>query len=120
LVRCALPQGLSEDAPQLSSNDQLRLGSTFHGLHAIAGQVSWPVLTNRSISDALISRSRSHRACLPVLNAWRPSTSGSTVSSLPPVSHVGATPCSSCQHQPSSLCARHQICNHRRAWDRRT
>ncbi|CAM9167764.1 unnamed protein product [Choristocarpus tenellus] len=33
-------QNLSPAAPKLSSNDWLRLGSTFHSLHAIASQVS--------------------------------------------------------------------------------
>ncbi|CAM9222508.1 unnamed protein product [Discosporangium mesarthrocarpum] len=33
-------QNLSPAAPKLSSNDWLRLGSTFHSLHAIASQVA--------------------------------------------------------------------------------
>ena len=33
-------QDLSPSAPKLSSNDWLRLGSTFHSLHAIASQVA--------------------------------------------------------------------------------
>jgi hypothetical protein len=33
-------QNLSSNAPNLSINDSLRTGSTFHGLHAIASQVS--------------------------------------------------------------------------------
>ncbi|KAG5188389.1 Sybindin-like protein [Tribonema minus] len=33
-------QDLSPAAPRLSSNDSLRLGSTFHSLHAIAAQVA--------------------------------------------------------------------------------
>ena len=31
---------LSERAPKLDANDQMRLGSTFHGLHAIASQIA--------------------------------------------------------------------------------
>ena len=37
-------QDLSPSAPKLSTNDWLRLGSTFHSLHAIAGQVA-PVIS---------------------------------------------------------------------------
>lgn len=33
-------KNLSSSAPSLSTNDFLRLGSTFHGLHAIAAQVA--------------------------------------------------------------------------------
>lgn len=33
-------QNLSSAAPRLTSNDWLRLGSTFHSLHAIASQVA--------------------------------------------------------------------------------
>ena len=33
-------KNLSSGAPQLSINDCLRLGSTFHGLHAIATQIA--------------------------------------------------------------------------------
>ena len=33
-------QDLSPSAPRLTSNDWLRLGSTFHSLHAIAAQVA--------------------------------------------------------------------------------
>jgi hypothetical protein len=33
-------KSLSPAAPSLSTNDSLRLGSTFHGLHAIATQVA--------------------------------------------------------------------------------
>ncbi|CAN0106043.1 unnamed protein product [Laminaria digitata] len=33
-------QNLSSAAPRLTSNDWLRLGSTFHSLHAIAAQVA--------------------------------------------------------------------------------
>lgn len=35
----AIGQNLSSAAPRLTSNDWLRLGSTFHSLHAIASQV---------------------------------------------------------------------------------
>jgi hypothetical protein len=38
-------KNLSSGAPALNVNDCLRLGSTFHGLHAIATQVS-PVVTS--------------------------------------------------------------------------
>mmetsp|Transcript_6120 Transcript_6120/g.7505 ORF Transcript_6120/g.7505 Transcript_6120/m.7505 type:complete len:141 (+) Transcript_6120:67-489(+) len=37
-------QDLSEAAPHLNTNDWLRFGSTFHGLHAIAGQIA-PVIS---------------------------------------------------------------------------
>ena len=37
-------QDLSAAAPVLSTNDWLRFGSTFHGLHAIAGQIA-PVIS---------------------------------------------------------------------------
>ncbi|KAJ1456909.1 Sybindin-like protein [Pelagophyceae sp. CCMP2097] len=37
-------QNLSPTAPTLQSNDWLRLGSTFHSLHAIAAQIA-PVLS---------------------------------------------------------------------------
>ena len=37
-------QDLSAAAPHLTSNDWLRFGSTFHGLHAIAGQIA-PVVS---------------------------------------------------------------------------
>jgi hypothetical protein len=37
-------QDLSPSAPRLASNDWLRLGSTFHSLHAIAAQVA-PVVS---------------------------------------------------------------------------
>jgi hypothetical protein len=40
-----LNQDLSSNAPKLSSNDWLRLGSTFHSLHAIAAQVA-PVVSS--------------------------------------------------------------------------
>jgi hypothetical protein len=33
-------KNLSSAAPNLSTNDSLRLGSTFHGLHAIATQIA--------------------------------------------------------------------------------
>lgn len=35
-------QDLSAAAPRLSSNDHLRLGSTFHSMHAIAALVRHP------------------------------------------------------------------------------
>eukprot|EP01041_Mallomonas_annulata_P007545 gene7545-15454_t len=35
-----LHQNLSSNSPNLSINDWLRMGSTFHGLHAIASQVA--------------------------------------------------------------------------------
>lgn len=38
-------KNLSLAAPNLSTNDCLRLGSTFHGLHAIAPQIA-PVVTS--------------------------------------------------------------------------
>mmetsp|Transcript_26580 Transcript_26580/g.26828 ORF Transcript_26580/g.26828 Transcript_26580/m.26828 type:complete len:142 (+) Transcript_26580:17-442(+) len=38
-------KNLSPNAPNLSTNDWLRMGSTFHGLHAIASQVA-PVVSN--------------------------------------------------------------------------
>lgn len=38
-------KNLSQIAPQCSDNDYLRLGSTFHGLHAILQQVA-PVSCN--------------------------------------------------------------------------
>ena len=38
-------KNLSSNAPNLSINDTLRLGSTFHGLHAIATQIA-PVTSN--------------------------------------------------------------------------
>jgi len=38
-------KNLSPSAPNLSINDTLRLGSTFHGLHAIATQIA-PVISN--------------------------------------------------------------------------
>ena len=38
-------KSLSPQAPNLSTNDCLRLGSTFHGLHAIAQQIA-PVVSN--------------------------------------------------------------------------
>ena len=38
-------QDLSERAPKLNTNDWLRLGSTFHGLHAIAGNIA-PVISS--------------------------------------------------------------------------
>ena len=38
-------KNLSSNAPNLSINDTLRLGSTFHGLHAIATQIA-PVVSN--------------------------------------------------------------------------
>lgn len=37
-------KNLSPGAPNLSTNDCLRLGSTFHGLHAIATQIA-PVIS---------------------------------------------------------------------------
>ena len=37
-------KNLSSAAPNLSTNDCLRLGSTFHGLHAIASQIA-PVIS---------------------------------------------------------------------------
>ena len=37
-------RNLSSAAPNLTTNDSLRLGSTFHGLHAIATQIA-PVLS---------------------------------------------------------------------------
>ncbi len=37
-------KNLSSMAPNLSTNDSLRLGSTFHGLHAIATQIA-PVIS---------------------------------------------------------------------------
>ena len=37
-------QDLSEAAPHLTTNDWLRFGSTFHGLHAIAPQIA-PVVS---------------------------------------------------------------------------
>jgi hypothetical protein len=37
-------KNLSPQAPFLSTNDSLRLGSTFHGLHAIATQIA-PVIS---------------------------------------------------------------------------
>ncbi len=37
-------KALSSSAPSLSANDSLRLGSTFHGLHAIATQIA-PVVS---------------------------------------------------------------------------
>jgi trafficking protein particle complex subunit 4 len=37
-------QDLSEAAPHLTTNDWLRFGSTFHGLHAIAGQIA-PIIS---------------------------------------------------------------------------
>ena len=37
-------RNLSAAAPNLTTNDSLRLGSTFHGLHAIATQIA-PVLS---------------------------------------------------------------------------
>jgi hypothetical protein len=37
-------KSLSHQAPNLTTNDCLRLGSTFHGLHAIAQQVA-PVIS---------------------------------------------------------------------------
>lgn len=42
-------QDLSAAAPKLSSNDHLRLGSTFHSMHAIAMLVrsSWLSLSRR-------------------------------------------------------------------------
>lgn len=42
-------QDLSSAAPKLSSNDHLRLGSTFHSMHAIAVLVR-PSLTAISLS----------------------------------------------------------------------
>lgn len=41
-------KNLSPQAPFLSSNDSLRLGSTFHGLHAIASQIA-PVAAAKGI-----------------------------------------------------------------------
>mmetsp|Transcript_48797 Transcript_48797/g.66500 ORF Transcript_48797/g.66500 Transcript_48797/m.66500 type:complete len:148 (-) Transcript_48797:665-1108(-) len=38
-------EDLSSAAPKLNTNDWLRLGSTFHGLHAIAAQIA-PVISN--------------------------------------------------------------------------
>uniref|UniRef100_A0A7S2RJT7 Trafficking protein particle complex subunit n=1 Tax=Rhizochromulina marina TaxID=1034831 RepID=A0A7S2RJT7_9STRA len=38
-------QDLSELAPRLNANDWLRLGSTFHGFHAIASQIA-PVVSS--------------------------------------------------------------------------
>ena len=38
-------QDLSERAAKLNTNDWLRLGSTFHGLHAIAGNIA-PVISS--------------------------------------------------------------------------
>lgn len=38
-------KALSSMAPSLSANDCLRLGSTFHGLHAIATQIA-PVVSS--------------------------------------------------------------------------
>ena len=38
-------KNLSSNAPNLSINDTLRLGSTFHGLHAIATQIA-PVVSS--------------------------------------------------------------------------
>lgn len=38
-------QDLSEKAPKINSNDWLRLGSTFHGLHAIAKNIA-PVVSS--------------------------------------------------------------------------
>ncbi|OQR81276.1 trafficking protein particle complex subunit 4 [Achlya hypogyna] len=42
-------QDLSADAPKLNSNDHLRLGSTFHSIHAIAGLAA-PVLSKGIVS----------------------------------------------------------------------
>jgi hypothetical protein len=42
-------QDLSSDAPKLSSNDHLRLGSTFHSIHAIAALAA-PLLSKGIVS----------------------------------------------------------------------
>ena len=41
-------KNLSPSAPFLNTNDSLRLGSTFHGLHAIATQIA-PVIASKGI-----------------------------------------------------------------------
>jgi hypothetical protein len=51
------PQNLSINAPNLNINEWLRLGSTFHGLHAIASQVLIVIPFSAQPSPSLVGRS---------------------------------------------------------------
>ena len=68
LTRGSKSQDLSSAAPKLSSNDQLRLGSTFHGLYAIASQVSFVVYLVEMMAGTV---NRLRPSCRPVSKRWR-------------------------------------------------
>ncbi|TDH73338.1 uncharacterized protein CCR75_007909 [Bremia lactucae] len=96
-------QDLSPLAPKLSSNDHLRLGSTFHSMHAIAALAA---PTNSGGIDSL-ETSTFRLQCLQTLTGIKFFITAALVYNivlLEPILRVGdANPLQSLQHQSQSI-----------------